>query len=361
MGLFKNIFRILGRIYISVRYLNSKSWRKYYAQKHLKDVCGKIYKKQFKDEFDILFKKSEINNRNSLIVKFDYWLCFVLLGANPENYFDFYFFSKDWTDRRKHVTQFDLSFFDKWLNDEKERSLLDNKAEFNVYFNDFIKRKWCVPDRITESDFVELFKDVDKVIVKNQTGLGGYGIQILQLDDIQNIYEVLSSFKYPVIVEEYINQEGLLHDFNPSSLNTIRVTTIRFGNEVNICHALLRVGARGSIVDNFHSGGIQFLLDDTGRILQGNTCERFAITHHPDSGIPITGQFIPKWHEIMDFVCRAHLRAPDGLRLIGWDVCLNGDEISLIEGNNGPGFPPIRNSEDDHWKEMSSFMDKIFS
>lgn len=361
MGLFRNIFRIVGKIYISVKYFNSKSWRKYYAQQHLKDVCGKVYQKQFKNEFDVWFRKSEISRKNILFARLDYWLCFLFLGANPENYFEFYFYNRSWCDRRKHVTQFDLNFVDKWFNDKKFRSLLDNKAQFDEYYKDFVRRKWCVPNETSKKEFINLFGNSYAIIVKTQTGLGGRGVHLLSLKDIDSTYRMLTSYSEPIVVEEYINQKGMLHDFNPSSLNTIRVTTIRNAEDIHICHAFLRVGVEGRIVDNFHSGGIQFPLDSkTGEILVGSTFQKSCITHHPDSGIPITGLCIPKWLEIIDFVKKAHVFSPEGLHLIGWDVCLSGDEISLIEGNNGPGFPPIATSADNYWKDISEYLDKIW-
>lgn len=285
------------------------------------------------------------------------------MGAIPRDYFAYSFFDLPWVERRKHITQTDLTFINRLLNEADSKEILDNKAKFNHFYNDFINRKWCVPSEIDKRQFLILFKDVEKIIVKRQIGLGGHDINIYSFSDMSqsNVFDEISQSKIPLVAEEVVVQRGLLHEFNPSSVNTIRVTTVRVNQDVYICHAYLRVGHKGAFVDNVSSGGIRFIVDkDKGLVLSGSTFQQFNIENHPDTGIRITGHIIPFWKEIKSFVKRAHLASPPGLRLIGWDVCLSDSEISLIEGNTGPGFPPISSTHDNHWQKLVSYMDAVF-
>lgn len=97
----------------------------------------------------------------------------------------------------------------------------------------------------------------------------------------------------------------------------------------------------------------------TRGIIKGNTYRQFDILIHPYSKIPLAGHVINRWKEIIKFVIKAHLRAPKGLRLIGWDVCVSDDDLSLIEGNGGPGFHCLFNPEEDQWKEVQGYLNWV--
>ena len=64
-----------------------------------------------------------------------------------------------------------------------------------------------------------------------------------------------------------------------------------------------------------------------------------CITHHPDTGTPITGSIIPNMKEIMDFVRDAHFRLIPHVPLCGWDVALTQEHgLLLLEGNLSCNF-----------------------
>ncbi len=361
MGFLRQILRALCRLYTSFKYRNCKIWRKQYALRHIKGVTGKLYKKTLKGEFHTFFYASEIKHRNFFRTRFDYWLCWILLGAIPRDYFAYCFFDMPWHDRVKHVTQTELTFVNDWLNNPAQKELLDNKAKFNAHYADFIKRKWCDPATLSKGAFIALFADTDAIVVKTQTGLGGHDVHVFRGTDLSELYDSLAASPMQLVVETLVKQQGMLHDFNPSSVNTIRMTTVRIGNDVRLLHAYLRIGRSGSVTDNVSSGGMGFLINRMdGSIQQGFSFSSFNLVSHPDSGIRITGNIIPKWNMLIDFVTKAHLFAPEGLHLIGWDVCLSDDGISLIEGNSGPGFPPIANPDENHWAELADCMDAVF-
>ena len=176
----------------------------------------------------------------------------------------------------------------------------------------------------------------------------------------KEIYEEVLSQNEPYIIEEYHNQSGWLHKVNPSSLNTIRVCTLSINGKVDVIFSYLRVGVKGSFVDNIHSGGIRFPIDYcTGKVFKGMNYRTFDVERHPDSGVQLYGEIIPKWDEIIGLCKEAHDLAPEDLHMIGWDVCLDEDDISLIEANGGPGFPPIENPHENWWKDMTDYLLKL--
>jgi hypothetical protein len=162
------------------------------------------------------------------------------------------------------------------------------------------------------------------------------------------------------VVEEYIVQKGFFHDVNPGSVNTIRVTTVRVQEEIQVLFAYLRTGLGNSLVDNLHSGGIVFEIDrKTGTIQKGHTFSKFDIAIHPYSKMKVAGHVIDRWEEILEFVRKAHRHAPEGQNMIGWDVCVSDDGLSLIEGNSGPGFPEVLDPNEDLWGEVKGYLDRV--
>ena len=111
---------------------------------------------------------------------------------------------------------------------------------------------------------------------------------------------------------------------------------------------------------NYYFGGIVFEIDrKTGTIQEGRTFNQFDIAVHPYSKIKVAGHVIERWEEILAFVKKAHLHAPEGQNLIGWDVCVSDDGLSLIEGGSGPGFPELLDPDEDLWGEVKGYLDRV--
>ena len=356
--------------YIASRQLNhllkkdASNWKSEWAEFFLNDLINF----QYEDIIAVDFKEKQKAQGmdKGLKAKFqelDYMLSWVFLGAVPEDYFSMVFNKKSWHWRNHHITRQRLRFLKRKFNsDSQSLALLDDKAEFCKHWESFIHRKWCVPSEISIEEFEEKFRDVEKLIAKRIIGKGGKGIVLFDLNEtgFEEIYGWVLSQKEEYIVEEYHKQTGWLHKVNPSSLNTIRVATISINGKTDVIFSYLRVGVEGAFVDNIHSGGIRFPIDrHTGKIFKGMNYQISDVEKHPDSGVNLYGETIPKWDETIELCKKAHELAPDSLHLVGWDVCLDEDDISLIEGNGGPGFPPIENPHEDWWKDMKNYLSQL--
>ena len=251
------------------------------------------------------------------------------------------------------------------MNDDEEAgTLLNDKLEFCNHWNDRLNRVWCNPEDVTYDEFLDKFQHVDKIIAKKRVGYGAKGIEVIDKSQIASDAEYYELVKIHenYIFEEYHSQTGWIHDINPSSLNTIRVATIRVNGKTDVVFSYLRVGIKGSVVDNLHSGGIRFPINHhTGEIYAGMNYQINDIERHPDSGIRIAGETIPNWTDICSFCKDAHERPPQSLRFIGWDVCLDENDMCLIEGNSGPGFPPIEDPDDDWWGKIKRYFSQVES
>ena len=292
--------------------------------------------------------------------EFDFMLCWYFLGAEPEDYFSMVFPEKGWIWRNHHVTRMRMNFLKGKLNPDPETcTLLNDKAEFCRHWGDEIHRRWCVPEEVTKKEFVAKFTGAERIITKKRIGFGGKGIVVFDVSkmSLEEIYDSIYSLPEQYIVEEYHRQTGWLAEINPSSLNTIRVATIRVMDQIEVIFSYLRVGGKDAVVDNLHSGGIRFPINrHSGEILPGMNYETHNIKSHPGTGSLIAGVTIPGWENVLEYCRKAHQKAPESLHWIGWDVCLDEDDIFLIEGNAGPGFPPIENPRENWWGEMKKYL-----
>ncbi len=145
-----------------------------------------------------------------------------------------------------------------------------------------------------------------------------------------------------VICQEPVSQHEALARLNPTSVNTIRIITVRSpsGEIVLPFEPLLRVGASDAAVDNWASGGLVVRIDGGRLDAHGYykatlPKERYCVTRHPVSDVIFAGYEIPYYHEAVDLVKRAHVFLGD-LFIIGWDVAITPTGPILIEGNDDP-------------------------
>lgn len=153
--------------------------------------------------------------------------------------------------------------------------------------------------------------------------------------------EVQDRVQERVLLQERIEQREELSALYPGCINTVRLITAHKDGRVFPFHAALRLGANGSVVDNWSAGGLIIDLDlETGRLVERGFYKpglqppgaAIAATRHPDTGVVFEGYQIPDFAVARDLVCRFH-RDLDGLLTIGWDVAFTPAGPVIIEGN----------------------------
>ena len=126
---------------------------------------------------------------------------------------------------------------------------------------------------------------------------------------------------------------------NPTSVNTIRILSYRSGMEVLIIYSVVRIGRRGSVIDNQSAGGISKTIDKDGKLGKcafGGYVEDNV--DRTDTGIILEGYQLPSYGKAIEMVKRLHLKIPF-FDILGWDVAIQEDgEPLLIEFNTSPGL-----------------------
>ena len=147
------------------------------------------------------------------------------------------------------------------------------------------------------------------------------------------IREIYGSSNY--IFEKQLVQDAALARLNPGTVNTCRVMTYK--DKVVSCN--IRVGRKGSFVDNAAKGGIVLSLNmETGRIREYGLRE-YDLTkyyEHPDTKIKFKDYQVPMWPAVKELVERTSRMLPY-YNSVGFDVATTVDGPVIIEINSGTG------------------------
>ena len=239
--------------------------------------------------------------------------------------------------RKRFIDQKKRKIISRELNNTDKVEIFDNKTLFNEYFSKFIKRGWIDMRKASFNEFKDFLLKYKEVLVKPVDGSFGIGIEKVVVNDNLDIDSLYEKFKNKdIIIEEIVKQNKEFSSFNESSLNTLRIVTIINNGEAHIFGAVLRIGRKGSIVDNHHSGGLSTLIDiDTGVIKTPATDYKFSkYLSHPDNNKKLIGCEIPYWKEIINTAKEAAMVIPE-VRYVGWDIAVDEKgQILIIEGNH---------------------------
>ncbi len=140
------------------------------------------------------------------------------------------------------------------------------------------------------------------------------------------------------IVQDGIKQHKDIAQFNPSSVNTIRMITFLFKGKVYLLSSILRVGAPKSKVDNIGAGGYACPITEDGHLLDKAVNRNSEWVEQTTEGVKFKDVVIPEYQKAIDIAMKAHTKLAH-FKLIGWDFAIdeNGNPI-MIEYNTCPGM-----------------------
>lgn len=261
--------------------------------------------------------------------------CFLRYGCSPDDYFRYEFYRKSGYERNKFITYRRSKRIIRQYNDPTYSKYFGDKCLFNEKFADFIGRAWLDGRTCSFDEFDSFVKKYGAVFLKPMNGSQGHGALYLKAEEAKKLKDTYGNY----IAEEIIRQHHILAKLNSSSVNTVRILTFR-GKAIA---GALRIGGKGSIVDNLHSNGVCAHLDlRTGLIdapCINNQLDKFLT--HPDSGITLLGFQVPCWDEIIALAEKAAQMIPQ-VQYIGWDIAVTEHGAILVEGNHDPGHDVVQ-------------------
>lgn len=137
----------------------------------------------------------------------------------------------------------------------------------------------------------------------------------------------------PVVIQEVFRQHPDIARFNPASVNTIRLMSLRVQGKIVIVSAVMRMGVAGSRIDNATRGAVAVgvmggVLGDHARDVNFQRYEE-----HPTSGIRFKGEHLPHWDRIAALAVTVHNRFLEA-GIVSWDIAVGEDGIpKVIEAN----------------------------
>lgn len=203
---------------------------------------------------------------------------------------------------------------------------------------------------LTDIEVNSILKGIsdERIFVKRFTGGAASGVSIFNKVD-NGIYadkdgDIVSAemirkkyYNQDFFFEKQIVQEPVLSQFNPETVNTIRVLT--YNNQV--ISATVRFGGRGEYVDNVSANGVAVSLDIETGILGDygmkmySTVERFY--SHPNSHIIFNGTKVTQWTEVRSLVEKT-LKYFPFYRSVGFDIATTNKGPVILEINTGAGI-----------------------
>ena len=273
-------------------------------------------------------------------IRVDCLLCKMIHGSSPAQYVAFQFYKLHGRERKRFVTAGKSVKLEKIFNNASraEKDLIGKKHLFNKTFAQFIRRDWIFVPESTEEELEAFLTHHEKILVKPNTLTQGEGIHLLSKeeykDGLHTFYQKAVSEGF--LLESFIQQHPTLHAVNPSSVNTLRICSVRDAQgDVHIIGASLRAGGAGSVVDNLHANGVQYSVDpENGIIIRGGVSHSGErdIYYHPSTKHKMIGLQIPNWDIVVKTVKEAG-KVPPNLRYIGWDIAVTEDGCEIIEAN----------------------------
>ena len=294
----------------------------------------------YKGFIDSAKRISKINHKPWPVNLADCLMCTALYGSGYVDYETFEMYNMNSRERANVLTISKNNDLYKQLNDPRYIHYFTDKSEFNKKFSKYLKRDWFYLKDHTYEEYLDFIKDKDRIIAKPLDLSCGQGIHMYNVKkhDPKALYNALMK-RRAFLIEEVVEQSDEMASLCASSVNTIRLITIRNGNDVSIVAGCVRMSRGDKVVDNFNNGGLAAILNtNTGKLeTDGYDKWRHNYIRHPATGTVIKGFPIPDWEEVQQTVREAALVVPQ-VRYIGWDVAISKKYGPLlIEGNDFPG------------------------
>ncbi len=278
----------------------------------------------------------------------DFW------GIEPNSYIEYEYY--------KHFKGFDVRFMPmsiylplitRRLNDYQYTEILEHKSLFGYLAKGVVRFPHCYlrtvnreyyadnMEQLTMEDAINNCLDADRLVLKDSLGgSGGKGIEILKFEgkSREERYAILkhsiSLRKTDFVVQEYLQEHDLLKQFNPSSVNTIRVQSLYLNGKFSAVTIILRFGAEGAEVDNACSGGVSVGIKQDGTLFEngydnkGNQYKNKGNIVFKETKLP----FIP---DLIKHIEDAHKHQFPLCKYIGWDLIVDkNNNFICIEINS---------------------------
>ncbi|WP_340102840.1 sugar-transfer associated ATP-grasp domain-containing protein [Rhodohalobacter sp. 8-1] len=193
-------------------------------------------------------------------------------------------------------------------------------------------------EQVSEKEAVDILKDTaTTLIVKPTIRITGGGRDVRALiskTDKADIIPYLKKCSEDFIIQKKVEQSSQLSEFNSTSVNTLRILTFRYGDNILHLSTIARFGRVNSVIDNVTGGGLFISVKPDGTFNNFAQYEYFEKAFkHPDSLLSFQDTKIEGYGKAVELCLTRHKRLPY-FDLISWDVTIDNQfEPVMIELN----------------------------
>ena len=312
--------------------------------------------------------KDEISQINS------FWRKYLKEGFITSTYFNCYPFYKYFHGVADyHLVPSDFYFLaSSTLNAKWSRFFLSHKANlrmfipeenrphtilYNIYGHFYNSNNQSITIRKAS----DILKDCREFVFKKAIYSGsGKGVQKISFPTEKEINQIVNSRDF--IIQDVVKQNAFFSNLNESSVNTIRMETLNLNDTFSVLSAFVRIGAKGSFVDNISGReGMVVGISDQGVLNEYGLTKGYEKVYKASSGVSFDNLKITNYDQIKSQISAFHQLFPSA-NLINWDIAIdeNGNiiilEINL--GNMNPLYHQVFNGPVFHERldEVFSFM-----
>lgn len=151
----------------------------------------------------------------------------------------------------------------------------------------------------------------------------------------RTLSSIIDEYGNNFVIQEVIRQHDELARLCSTSINTVRIVTYRrSSSEIAVVYSVMRIGKKGSEIDNTTAGGFVCKISDDGLL------DKYAVTPGSDKkytcnedGLIFENYQIPMYDAIVEKSKQMHYKMPH-LLMVGWDFTVNeSSEVVFIEMN----------------------------
>ena len=174
------------------------------------------------------------------------------------------------------------------------------------------------------------------LILKDSTSTSG-GISVKRISSAEELDSVITGKRRDFLIQELLVQHPSFARFNPTSINTLRVTTLYLNGEYSTLSIILRMGKTGAVVDNWR-GGILVGVDSDGR-LHEKGYDINLNSYAENNGVVFATERLVQVPALLNALEDVHKHQFPLCKFIGWDIAFDeNNEPVIIELNSSqPG------------------------
>ena len=263
----------------------------------------------------------------------------LLLKFTPDEYVSFHFYGKSIMEKASYVSSSLRATIIESLNPQHIKDLFNNKYAAYSKLSKYYGREIVLIDGDNSKDVFKEFCSKHSVFVKKNNydalGRGVVKVEITPQTNLDELYDELTEGGKLIILEELINAGDEIKALNQDSVNTVRVVTYVNHYNVEIIDCIMKVGRKGSFVDNGGAGGIFVHIDKETGCFDSNGIDERGVRYetHPENNYKFNGIQLPNWKGALKLAKEIAIQIKDA-KFIGWDFTYTSDgNWIVVEGN----------------------------